>query len=273
VEQLTNKGTAGVPERRIESAVAALTTANHVVALTGAGLSTESGIPDYRSGIIDWQVYDPEELTYERFLADESARKTYWKMSQDFYLLLREARPGRGHLALAELERSGKLLGVITQNVDRLHQRAGISPEKVVEIHGNEFGVTCLNCAATYSRDEIYRWVLHGTEVPYCLHCQGGFLKPDSIAFGQPMILAASQSALEMIDRCDLLLVCGTSLTVEPVSSLVARAVANGARLVIVNYQATDFDAVSDVILRGGVGALLDRMVKGFSRLAPWIQS
>ncbi len=271
VAALARADLTGVPAKRIEDAVSQFAVSERVVALTGAGLSTESGIPDYRSGIIDWQVYDPDELTYARFLADEGARRTYWRMSQDFYLLLREAQPARGHRALAALERMGKLQGIITQNVDRLHQKAGSSSDRVVEIHGHEFGVTCLNCGAKYSRDEVYRWILHGTEVPYCIHCEGGFLKPDSIAFGQPMPFEASRRALDLIDRCDLLLVAGTSLSVEPVSSLVARAAGRGARLILVNLEPTDFDAVADVVLHGVAGAVLDAIAKKLSELKLWV--
>ena len=269
MEELARLEREGKPSRALRQALAHLTSAKRAVVLSGAGLSTESGIPDYRTGIIAWTVYDPAELTYERFLADPRARATYWRMSQDFYVLLREAVPNRGHLALAKLEQLGKVSGIITQNVDRLHQRAGST--RVVEIHGNEFGVTCLNCGAKYSRDEIYRWILHGTEVPYCLHCQG-FLKPDSVAFGQPMIYESSRQALELVDRCDLLIVAGTSLTVDPVAALVARAAKRGVRLVIVNWGPTDFDAQADVLLRGSAGAILERLVDDYVAQQAWVK-
>lgn len=260
---------AEVPEKTLDAALAQLTAAQRPCVLTGAGISTESGIPDYRTGIIAWNVYDPAELTFERFLADERARAVYWKMSQDFYVLLRQARPNRAHTAIAELERLGKVKGIITQNVDRLHQRAGST--NVVEIHGDEFGVTCLNCGKKYSRDEIYRWILHGTEVPYCLHCQG-FLKPDSIAFGQPMNFESSRRALELADRCDLLIVAGTSLSVDPVAALVARTAARGARLMIINYGPTDFDAVADVLLRGSAGAILEKIAALYKEQHFWVK-
>jgi NAD-dependent deacetylase len=273
LEELARTADRKVKDNTIRRALALISASERVVALTGAGMSTESGIPDYRSGIIDWTVYDPDELSYESFLADEKSRATYWRMSQDFYLLLRDAQPNTGHLALAELERLGKLKGIITQNVDRLHQRAGNTPENVVEIHGNEHGVTCLNCGATYSRDEVYRWVLHGTEVPYCVQCEGGFLKPDSIAFGQPMHFDKSRAALAMADRADCLIVCGTSLSVEPVASLVARTAARGARLIIVNFQPTDFDAIADCVLRGSTSTMLDRLVSDYRDLRDWVDT
>ncbi|MFT7617044.1 MAG: NAD-dependent deacetylase [Planctomycetota bacterium] len=270
VEEMQEKKAPGVPSKSIKKAVNHLVASKRIVALTGAGISTESGVPDYRSGVIAWTAYNPEDLVYSAFLRDENARRTYWRMSQDFYVLLREAKPNQAHAALAQLEKMGKLSGIITQNVDRLHQRAGNSTRKVVEIHGNEFGVSCLGCGASYSRDEVYRWILHGTEVPYCLHCQG-LLKPDSIAFGQPMVQESSRQALALIDRCDLLIVAGTSLNVEPVASLVARASANGARLIIVNYTPTDFDAVADVLLRGSTGEVLDELVAELNRMQAWV--
>lgn len=273
LEELAQTADSRVKDNTVRKALAHISASERVVALTGAGMSTESGIPDYRSGIIDWTIYDPDELSYESFLADEKSRATYWRMSQDFYLLLRDAQPNKGHAALAELERLGKLKGIITQNVDRLHQRAGNTDENVIEIHGNEFGVSCLNCGATYSRDEVYRWVLHGTDVPYCIQCEGGFLKPDSIAFGQPMHFEWSRAALAMADRADCLIVCGTSLSVEPVASLVARTVARGARLIIINFQPTDFDAVADCILRGSTGTTLDRLVTEYRELRDWVDA
>ncbi len=270
VEEMQKPQPPGVPAKSIKKAVNHLLASERVVVLTGAGISTESGVPDYRSGIIAWTAYDPADLVYSAFLRDENARKTYWRMSQDFYVLLREAKPNKAHRALADLEKIGKLSGIITQNVDRLHQRAGNKAERVVEIHGDEFGVSCLSCGAAYSRDEVFRWILHGTEVPYCLHCQG-LLKPDSIAFGQPMKQESSQKALTLIDQCDLLLVAGTSLSVEPVASLVARAASNGAKLIIVNYTATDFDSIADVLLRGSTGDVLEELVDEMKHMRMWL--
>ena len=257
MDALTGAVPDDVPSKSMARALALLSAAERPIALTGAGVSTESGIPDYRSGVIAWNVYDAR------------ARATYWKMSQDFYVLLRQAKPNRAHQALAQFEKLGKLKGIVTQNVDRLHQRAGST--RVIEIHGHEFGVTCLQCGARYARDEIYKWILHGVEVPYCLHCQG-FLKPDSIAFGQPMNFETSRQALDQADRCDLLLVAGTSLAVEPVAALVARTAARGARLIIVNYGPTDFDATADVLLRGSAGAILARLAADYESQQRWVK-
>ncbi|MCA9002110.1 MAG: urea transporter, partial [Planctomycetes bacterium] len=165
-----------------------------IVVITGAGVSTESGIPDYRTGAVAWKQYDTSHFRFERFMASEVSREEYWKMSQDFYLVLRNARANAGHVALAELDKLGKLEAIITQNVDRLHQMAGVDPSRVIEIHGNEQGVTCLKCGRKYTRDEVYDWIVSGVQVPYCTGCQG-ILKPDSVAFGQPMLEGESRRA------------------------------------------------------------------------------
>jgi NAD-dependent deacetylase len=232
-----------------------------VVVLTGAGISTESGIPDYRTGAVAWKQYDTEHFRFERFMTSEESRKAYWQMSQDFFLVLRAAQPNAGHDAIVELERHGKLEAVVTQNVDRLHQRAGVPGGKVIEIHGNEHHVSCLKCGQGYEREEIYRWILNGVEVPYCSSCQG-ILKPDSVAFGQPMIEEESARALEAVRGCDLLIIAGTSLEVQPVASLPLVALRAGKPLVVVNLRATDYDAFATFVVRGACGAILPELCR-----------
>ncbi len=221
-----------------------------IVVLSGAGISTDSGIPDFRTGVIEWKKYDTTHFQYERLVNSEESRRHYWEMSQDFYLLIRDAKPNQDHMFIAELEALGKLQCIITQNVDRLHQKAGNSPNKVVEIHGNELTVGCLNCEMKYSRSEVYEWIRGGVQVPYCHACQG-VLKPESVAFGQPMPVEASKLSLDALEGCDLLLVLGTSLEVEPVHYLPVRAVEQGARLAIVTLHPTPFDSLADVVVRG----------------------
>jgi NAD-dependent deacetylase len=233
---------------------------HRIVVLTGAGISTDSGIPDYRTGAVAWKQYDTRHFRWENFIASEESRRKYWEMSQDFYLLLRTARPNAGHRAVASLAKRGKLLAVVTQNVDRLHQGAGVDPARVIELHGNEHQVSCLQCGRTYSRDDVHRWILNGVRVPHCPACQG-ILKPDSVAFGQPMAEEVSRRALEAIRNCDLLLVAGTSLTVQPAATLPLVALRAGARVVIVNLHATDYDAFADVVLKGSLSSLLPELV------------
>ncbi len=233
----------------------------HIVVITGAGVSTESGIPDYRTGAVAWKQYDTSHFRFERFMSSEVSRREYWSMSQDFFLVLRNAKPNPGHVALAELHKLGKLEAIITQNVDRLHQRGGVPGEKVIEIHGNEHGVTCLKCGLQYSRDEVYDWIVSGIQVPYCTSCQG-ILKPDSTAFGQPMIEEQSERALVAMQAADLVIISGTSLEVQPVATLPLIALRAGAPLVVVNLQATDYDVFASHVFRGPSGAILPEICR-----------
>jgi NAD-dependent deacetylase len=248
---------------RINRAADLILKSSSIVAFTGAGVSTESGIPDYRTGFLHWKKYDTRHFTFERFATSEESRAKYWEMSQDFYLLIKQAQPNRAHLALAELEQMGKLRGIITQNVDRLHHKAGVSAEKIIELHGNELFVTCLNCGRKYRREEIYDWILNGVKVPYCLECQG-LLKPDSIAFGQPQPLEVSRRALELTLHCDLMIIMGTSLLVQPAALLPWKALESGARLIIINLSSTVYDQHADVIIRkpaaDAMGKIMDRI-------------
>ncbi|MBC8329127.1 MAG: NAD-dependent deacetylase [Planctomycetes bacterium] len=174
--------------------------------------------------------------------------------------MLRAAAPKAGPRAVAGLERQGTLRAVIPRNVDRLHQAAGVPADKVIEIHGNEHRVSCLSCGAGYSREEVYRWIVDGVAVPYCPVCQG-ILKPDSIAFGQPMVDEVGARALRAVSECDLLIVAGTSLEVQPVASLPLVALRAGTPLLLVNLQPTDFDTFADFVLRGACGSLLPKLI------------
>ncbi len=232
-----------------------------VVVLTGAGVSTESGIPDYRGGAVAWKRYDPEHFRFPRFLESEESRRKYWEMSQDFYLLLRTAEPNAAHKAVAELDRLGKLEAVVTQNVDRLHQRAGVPAERVIEIHGSEHSVSCLRCGLSFERETVYRWILEGVAVPYCPSCQG-ILKPDSVAFGQPLPEEVSQLALAAAEAADLLLIAGTSLEVQPVATLPLAALKRGTPLVMINLERTDYDPFAAFVFRGTCGSILPELCR-----------
>lgn len=253
----------GDMKRRIDCAVDLIMKSKSIVVFTGAGVSTESGIPDYRTHEIHWKQYDSSHFRYEKFSVSEESRQKYWQMSQDFYLVIKQARPNMAHLAMTEFEKLGKLTGIITQNVDRLHHKAGVSAEKIIEIHGNELFVSCLKCGAKYSRDEVYHWILNGVKVPYCLQCQG-LLKPDSIAFGQPMTRESSIRAFEMTMKCDLFIIAGTSLLVQPAALLPWKAKENGAKMIILNLSSTVYDQHADVLIRDkaakAFGTILDRI-------------
>jgi NAD-dependent deacetylase len=241
--------------------------AERVVALTGAGISTESGLPDFRSPTGIWSKYDPAEFSFQRFIADSDARRAYWRWGREFYPLLRTATPNSGHLALAELERAGLLQLLVTQNIDGLHQRAGSAT--VVELHGNALTVGCLTCGKEWPRDEVHRWMVEdGVEDPACDDC-GGILKPKTISFGQAMPEAETRRAFAAAADCDLLLAIGSSLSVFPAAGLVPAAKESGARIVIVNRGPTELDRLADARLDGAIGELLPGLVAAIDAIAP----
>ncbi len=239
----------------IARAAGLIAASRRMVALTGAGISTESGIPDFRSPTGVWTKYDPEEFSYQNFLARSTARRKYWRWSCEMYPLMRDAEPNAGHLALVDLERRGILRCVITQNIDGLHQRAGSSD--VIELHGNAMRAGCLGCGKEWPRDDVQRWLEEdGVEEPTCDAC-GGPLKPKTISFGQAMPEAETRRAFMEVGACDLLLVIGSSLVVFPAASLVPAAKQVGASIVLVNMVPTDLDEIADVVLCGKAGEML----------------
>ena len=248
----------------LESAAGLVRDARNLVILTGAGISTESGIPDFRSPGGIWSKYDPAEFTYQNFVSNRAHRERYWKMSLDIHPVLAGAEPNAAHKAIAELERRGMLRAVITQNIDGLHQRAGLSPEKIIEIHGTALAVLCLSCGDRLTRDEVQARVVAGESVPDCLQC-GGILKPATVSFGQAMPERETAEAFAHAESSDVFLVIGSSLVVHPAAYLPVSAVESGAKLVIVNLEETPCDRLASVLLRGRAGesmsALLDAMV------------
>lgn len=234
--------------------------AGKVVALTGAGISTESGIPDFRGPRGLW-TRNPEAekmATLHHYLADPELRKRAWRSRIETFL--REVEPNAGHRALAELERRGHLHTLITQNVDGLHQRAGSSPERVVEIHGTLREVMCMSCGARWPMEHATERVRAGEEDPPCLRC-GGILKSATISFGQGLVPEDLARAEEAARTCDLLLAIGTSLAVYPIAAVVPIAREAGARVVIVNEGPTEMDHLADAVLRGRIGEILPRLV------------
>jgi NAD-dependent deacetylase len=242
-----------------------LAAADNLVVLSGAGISTESGIPDFRSPGGVWDRYDPEEFTYRNYVTNPAHRKRYWQMSLEIYPVLTGAEPNAAHRAVAELERRGKVRAVITQNIDGLHQRAGTSRERVIEIHGTALEVECLACRDRQPREKAQARVLAGEEDPPCLGC-GGILKPATVSFGQAMPERETALAFEHAERCDAMLVIGSSLVVYPAAYLPQRAVESGARLVIVNLQPTGYDVHADAVLRGKAGETMARLVEALTQ-------
>lgn len=221
------------------------------VVLTGAGISTESGIPDFRSPTGIWAQYDPAEYaTIDAFRADP---RKVWSFYSRRLRVLVEAEPNAGHLALAELERAGRVSAVVTQNIDGLHGRAG--SRDVVEVHGSIRSSTCPACAATYELGELLE-LLRDSEAPECLRC-GAIVKPDVVMFGELLPEALIERAYALARSTGLLLVVGSTLEVWPVSMLPGETVAAGGEVAIVNRGPTSFDGRAAVKIDGGAGETL----------------
>jgi len=248
--------------RLIHSATELMAEASKILVFTGAGMSTESGIPDFRSPGGIWSKYDPSDFLYQRLISDEKAREKYWAMSAEYYVTMKSAAPNPGHLAIKALEDMGKLLALVTQNIDNLHQKAGNSVEKIIEIHGTAFSVSCLNCGKHYDRDLIEDRLRSGVKVPYCDDCSG-ILKPSTISFGQAMPQEKVQESLRLARECDLCLVLGSSLVVYPAASIPAFAAEHGAKLVIVNRDETPLDRMAHLVIHESAGQVLPKILKG----------
>ena len=236
---------------------------HRAVAFTGAGISTESGVPDFRSPGGVWSKYKP--VMFQDFLASADARRQYWRMKKEGYWEMRRARPNAGHQALARLEAAGKLAAVVTQNIDGLHQDAG--SRRVVELHGTSRSVVCLQCEARYDPDAIQARLESGEEIPLCDRC-GGPLKSATVSFGQILPQDVLSDAINLCKGTNLVLAIGSSLVVEPAASLPLQAKRDGARLVILNGTETPLDPIADVVLREPIGESLARVVQ-LLRLAP----
>jgi NAD-dependent deacetylase len=233
--------------------------ARRVVVLTGAGISTDSGIPDFRGPQGVW-TRNPksEKLSDIRYyMADPEVRKLSWQSRLDHAAW--SARPNAGHLALAELERRGKLHALITQNIDELHQVAGNSPERVIEVHGTMRKVVCMSCGWRGPMQETLDRVRTGEEDPPCRQC-GGILKSATISFGQALVPEVIDRAMRVAEEADLFLAVGTSLQVYPIAGAVPAARAAGARIVILNAQATPFDDIADAVFPGSISEILPRI-------------
>jgi NAD-dependent deacetylase len=230
--------------------------ARRVVALTGAGISTDSGIPDFRGPQGVWTLNPKAErmsdIRYYR--ADPEVRRLSWqsRLAHPAW----NARPNAGHLALAALERRGRLHALITQNIDGLHQRAGNSPGVVIEVHGNLHQAVCLSCEWRGPMQQVLERVRDGEEDPPCGDC-GGILKSDTISFGQQLVPGVIARAMQAAQEADLLLAVGSSLQVYPVAGAVPLAKSAGARVIIINAEPTQFDATADVVINQPIGEVL----------------
>ena len=234
------------------------------IVFTGAGISTESGIPDFRSPGGVWDRYAP--IGYQDFLTDPEARRETWRRGLHTYPVLAAAEPNAGHRAIAELEPLGKLSCLITQNIDGLHQRAGSSAELIVELHGNAHLVSCLACEAQYERAAIHRRVESGESDPPCERC-GGQLKPATVSFGQPLPREAIERAERATRACDLFMVVGSSLVVYPAAGLPELALRSGAPLAIINTSETHLDRHAAVRFQAPAGEVLVTLLDQLRRV------
>jgi len=231
-----------------------------LVVFTGAGISTESGIPDFRSPGGIWERFDPDDFTYQKFVSDPESRRKQWRMLGEG-LLTRGAQPNLAHYAIAELDRLGKLNCVITQNVDNLHQKAGVPDDKVFELHGNMQWAVCLDCGRRYPFGEIKARLDEGEEVPDCEACRG-MLKPDAVLFGEQLPARVLNEASQRSYGCDLFIVIGSTLIVYPAAYMPAYAVEAGAKLVIINLSTTPMDHQAAVLVRAKAGETMSQVVQ-----------
>jgi NAD-dependent deacetylase len=229
-----------------------------VAGFTGAGLSTESGIPDFRSPNSPWMRNKP--IPFELFLQSSKARCEAWRRKFTMDDLYRGARPTAGHIGFASLVSSGRMPAVITQNIDGLHQASGLAEDQVIELHGNGTYAKCLSCGRRHELDWVRYHFERNGDPPECIVC-GGILKSATISFGQAMPEEAMRRAQKLTASCDLFLVAGSSLVVFPAASFPAFAKENGARLVIVNREPTPLDMAADLVIHAEIGAVFSKFI------------
>ena len=247
------------PDTSAESARKLVAGASRIVGFTGAGISTESGVPDFRSPNGVWA--QNRTVDFQEFVSSEAGRIEYWRQKTAAWPAMREAQPNAGHYAFVELHRQGRLDALITQNIERLHQRSGLPTDKVLELHGTTTEAVCLTCGDRITSDDACRRVEGGEKAPRCRPC-GGFLKPATVSFGQAMPHDVMVRAQEAAETCDLLIAVGSSLVVEPAASIPRVARQAGARLIIVNRDPTPLDGIADAVVHGEIGAVLPELVR-----------
>ncbi|MGH9134035.1 MAG: SIR2 family NAD-dependent protein deacylase [Ilumatobacteraceae bacterium] len=234
--------------------------AERVTVLTGAGISTDSGIPDFRGPNGLWTKNPGAEkmATIQNYLADREIRTLAWqnRLSMPAWT----ARPNAGHQAIVDLERQGRLHALVTQNIDELHQRAGTDPDKVVEVHGTVWWTRCWECRDRRPMREALDRVVAGEDDPPCLAC-GGIIKSDTISFGQPLVPDVIDRAMQVSGECDVMLAVGSTLGVYPVAGCVPVAKAAGAKVVIVNLEETAMDGIADALITAPIGDVLPALV------------
>lgn len=246
-------------EEKINKVAEMIAASRRLVVFTGAGISTESGIPDFRGPDGIWTKVDPADFTIDRFLASAEVRKRVWYFLVEGMSIM-QAQPNSAHRALAELEKMNKLSSVITQNIDNLHQKAGNHPSKVHELHGNMQWIVCLNCDQRYPVEEMRRKHPSPDHFPVCEKC-GGLLKPDVVFFGEMLPQRTLMMAQRESEMCDLFMVIGSSLVVYPAAYMPIYAKQSGAKIVIINVGETGQDDLADVFISASAGEVMTRIL------------
>lgn len=233
--------------------------ARKIVVFTGAGVSTESGIPDFRSPGGIWEKFDPSDFTYQKFVRDPKIRRKQWQMFMEGKLT-DTIQPNPAHRAIAELDKMEKLDCVITQNVDNLHQKAGVPDSKVFELHGNMQWAVCLQCGRRYPLEQVVARMKDSEETPGCESCRG-ILKPDVVLFGEALPAAVLEEAASRSRNCDLFIVVGSSLVVTPAAFMPQYAISAGAKLVIINLSTTPLDTYAEVVITARAGEVMPEIL------------
>jgi len=223
------------------------------IIFTGAGISTESGIPDYRSQGGIWDRFRP--VYFDEFMTSKESRKEYWRRWVELYREFLQAEPNPAHMTVAELCDADLLDAVITQNVDGLHQASGVPEDKIIELHGNTRRIRCMHCRKLTPTDEVWKRLAEGDTAPEC-SCSG-YLKPDTISFGQSMPVAEVERATDLSRTCDFFMVVGSTLLVQPAAHMPFYAKNNGAWLAIINLSETPCDNICDVLVQEEAGKVL----------------
>jgi NAD-dependent deacetylase len=242
---------------QLEQFAAQIRSHRDIVFFTGAGISTESGVPDFRSPGGVWTKYQP--VYFQDFLASEAARIQHWRLKKATYELFKTVEPNIGHYAIHDFERRRQLLGLITQNIDGLHKLAGVTEERLVELHGTDRLVTCLGCGKRFEPTNVYESLPEEFSAPTCDAC-GGFLKSANISFGQQMPAEPMRRAQIWTEAADVFIVVGSSLQVQPAASFPVIAKRNGALLAIVNRDETPLDDIAEYVYHGGIGEWFEQL-------------
>ncbi len=234
-----------------------LKNSSKIVGFTGAGISTESGIPDYRSKGGIWEKFQPVYIN--EFVSDPAKRKLYWERKIDLWPAIRDAMPNSGHIFFKNLYNQGKLVGLITQNIDGLHEKSGIPSDIIVNIHGNTLETICLSCGFLIDSNKVYIQYMKDNEIPLCPEC-GGLFKPNTISFGQNLNIKDIERAENLSASCDLMIAVGSTLQVYPAAGFPQEAKLNGAHLAIITLSTTPLNDMADVVIDMKISDFLDKL-------------